>query len=431
MDCFDLFLDALCLAGQSVLHILFVSRLTGREPKPRHMAVYLALLCALEGLSLRYALPALPAICAEAAVLYGVSRLALKNPRPASCAAALFAVYISQLSFGAVNSAEAVLFPSIAGKPLLYPLVVLAALASLAICGGCYSIVLRFASLAEDGPYVWVLLCPGAFLLAAELYILRTAYSSAVLSQERTGTHGALLLLQAAGLAALLCTLYAYRHLRRGLQAQAEVRSLTQAAQAQKRYVAEARARYEGTRAFRHDVKNHLSVLDGLLRAGKLEEGRAYLQKLEAASAALSFPCQTGDPAVDVLLGEKLRLAQASGITAEARVVLPRPCAAGSLDLCVIFANALDNAIEACRAVQGERSLSVSGRRQGGFYMLSFENTCPDGPMPPEGTGLSNIRSAAEKYRGAVLTEKSGGRFSLHVLLNISLPEGDISGQGC
>mgnify|MGYP002508826411 CR=1 FL=1 len=43
-------------------------------------------------------------------------------------------------------------------------------------------------------------------------------------------------------------------------------------------------------KSFRHDIKNHLSVLDGLLRGGKLEEGREYLKKLEAVSEALSRP---------------------------------------------------------------------------------------------------------------------------------------------
>ena len=58
--------------------------------------------------------------------------------------------------------------------------------------------------------------------------------------------------------------------------------------------------------------------------------------------------------------------------------------------------------------------------RLGDFYMLAFENTCSDEPLPPAGTGLSNIEAVAEKYHGAVLAEKSGGRFYLSVLLNIS-----------
>ena len=80
------------------------------------------------------------------------------------------------------------------------------------------------------------------------------------------------------------------------------------AAQAQKIYIAEAQVRYKQTSSFRHDVKNHLSVLDGLLRGGRLEEGRAYLKKLRAVSESLSFPYQTGNAMVDILLGEKLGL---------------------------------------------------------------------------------------------------------------------------
>lgn len=61
--------------------------------------------------------------------------------------------------------------------------------------------------------------------------------------------------------------------------------------------------------------------------------------------------------------------------------------------------------------------------------MLRFENTCSDEPLPPAGTGLSNIQSVADKYHGAMLTEKTGRHFSLHVLLNISLHPESISLQ--
>ena len=103
--------------------------------------------------------------------------------------------------------------------------------------------------------------------IAAELYILRTSYSvlPAAFLPERMGTHGALLLLQILGLAALLCTLHAYRQVCHGFQqVQADLQSLTQAAQAHKVYITEVQMRHEQTMAFRHDIKNHLSVLDGV-----------------------------------------------------------------------------------------------------------------------------------------------------------------------
>ena len=422
MDYFALFLDGICLLGQGVMHILFVSRLTGKKLKPLHFAVYILLLAALQLVAVGISLSGTLSIAAGVLELYAVSRFWMGNQPSVSWLAAVLAFYVSQLSFGMINSVEAALFPRLIGSPLLYLLLLVAQVLFFALCAGCYYAVLKFLAWTEDSqtPYIGLLLFPGLFFFASELYILETAYSFFVpiVSLEEVGKHSTLLLLQVMGLAALLCTLYAYRHLCRGFQAQSTLQSLTQAAHAQKVYIAEAQARYDQTKSFRHDIKNHLSVLDGLLRGGKPEEGREYLKKLETVSESLSFPYQTGNPVVDILLGEKLGLARE--ITAEVSLVLPQPCGIDDFDLCVLFANALDNAIAACRADSGAKTIRISGKKQGDFYMLTFENTCSGEPLPSAGTGLSNIRAVAEKYRGAVLAEKIGRQYSLNVLLNIS-----------
>ena len=422
MDYFALFLDGTCLLGQGVMHFLFVVRLTGKKQKPLHFAVYILLLIVLQLVAVRLSLSGTLSIAAGVLELYAVSRFGMGNQRSVSWLAAVLAFYVSQLSFGIINSVEAALFPRFIGSPLLYPLLLAAQVLFFGLCIGCYYAVLKLLARTEEAPYIGLLLFPGLFFFASELYILETAYSffAPVVSLAEVGRHSTLLLLQVMGLAALLCTLYAYRHLCQGFQAQAELQSLTQAAQAQKVYIAEAQARYERTKSFRHDIKNHLSVLDGLLRSGKLAESREYLKKLETVSEALSFPYQTGNPVVDILLGEKLGLAKE--IAAEVSLVLPKPWGIDDFDLCVLFANALDNAITACRGSAGAKALRISGKQQGDFYMLTFENTCSDGPQPPAGTGLSNIKAVAEKYHGALLTEKSDGKFYLCVLLNASLP---------
>ena len=422
MDYFGLCMDGLNLAGQGVVHIFFASRLTGKKQKLWHFAVYILLLCALQLISVRLALDGSLSIAAGMLELYAVSRFGMGNQQGISWLAAVLAFYVSQLSFGIINSIEAALFPHFIGNPLLYPLLLAAQGIFFVLCIGCYHAVLKLLAWTEDSqtPYIGLLLFSGLFIFAAELYILHTAYSffAPMISLEEVGKHSTLLVLQGMGLAALLCTLYAYRQLCQSFQAQAELQSLTQAAHAQKVYITEAQARYEQTISFRHDIRNHLSLLDGLLKSGKLEEGREYLKKLETVSEALSFPYQTGNPVVDILLGEKLGIAKE--IAAEVSLVLPKPCGIDDFDLCVLFANALDNAITACRSGDGTKAIRISGKQQGDFYMLTFENTCLDGPLPPAGTGLSNIKAVAEKYHGAVLTEKNGGQFYLNVLLNIS-----------
>jgi hypothetical protein len=433
LDYFSFCLNGLSLTAQGALHVRFVSHLTGKQLKIRYFFAYLCLLFTIAFLSERLAVNEMVSIGAGVLVLYGISRFALGNQRPASWTAAVLAFYITQLSFGVLNSAEAMLFPRLVGSPWLYAALLAAQAFFCVICAGAYAAVQKLLSLPEgvQMPYMSLLLFPGFFFLSAELYILHTSYSfvaSSVL-MENEGKHGALLFLQALGLAALFCTLYAYRHVCLGFQAQTAVQSLTQAAQAQKVYIAEAQARYAQTKSFRHDIRNHLSVLKGLLNNGKLEESKIYLQKLETASESLAFPCQTGNPVVDILLGEKLGLAKAKGITAEVSLVLPNPCGIDDFDLCVIFANALDNAVNACQKGEEAGFIRIMGKRQGDFYMLTFENSCPAEPLPPSGTGLHNIRSAAEKYHGAVLIEKKDQNFSLNVLLNISLHPKSISGQ--
>lgn len=435
MDSLIFCLNTVCLAAQGVLQLSFAGRLAKQRPRTWHFALYLFLLYAADWAAQRAGLAWECAVGAQMALLYGVLCRALGLRRPAAWAAALLSVYVTQFSFGAVNSLESMLFPSVTEPPVLRALVAAATAASLALCGCCYAAVAKFFPLTdrEPSPGLGLLLLPVLFIFLAEAYVLKTAYShtflGALTAAQRLALaerHTALFLLQGLGLAAVFCTLYAYRRVCSGFQAQAALDSLKQAASAQRVYLDEARRRDAQTRAFRHDLQNHLSVLSGLLAEEKWDAGRAYLQKLTAASAALSPPYQTGSAVVDILLREKLAAAEQAGVKAEVSLILPAPCGIDDLDLCVIFANALDNAIRACGQAG---TLWIGGKRQGDFYLLTFTNPCDDGPMPPDGTGLSNLRAVAEKYHGALRTEKSGGRFSLCLLLDISRPPDDISCQ--
>lgn len=424
MDYFSICFGVMYLAVQSVMHIAFVCRLTGKKERVWHFLVYFSLLFIMECLFHEFELNGSFCIGVWIFILYGVSRLVIKNRRSVSGIAAIFAIYISLLSTGAVNSVQQLIFPKLVGTLLLYFLLIASVAVSSVICAGCYAAVLKFLPVGEGGrvSYIELLLFPGIFFLAAELYIQRTAYSQAsfLVSPAEYGEHLALLSLQVLGLLAFFCTLYAYRKVCYSFQAQVKLDSLTQAVKMQKKYISEALTRHERTKAFRHDVKNHLTVLSGLLNSGQTQKAKDYLSKMETVSAVLSFPYQTGNPAVDILLAEKLGMAEDYGIAVDVSFFLPKSCGIDDFDLCVIFANALDNAILACQLTKEEKYIRLSGERQGDFYMLGFENNCLAEPEIQEGTGLSNIRAVAEKYHGAMVTEKRGEHFSLNVLLDIS-----------
>lgn len=429
MDWFGLCLDSVNLIAQSILHIGFTCRFSGKNVKAWYVLVYFFLLCLIEVGSRRFSLGGIFAVSLQLVVLYGINRLAVRNQRAVSWASAIFAVYVLQLSFGIINSVEGIVFPYITiGIPLFYLLLIFAFLAAFLLCICCYIVVLSCLSLNEEtqNPYIWILLLSGFFFFSTELYLLQTAYHYIPVRRE-TGKHLILLVMQVLGLGALIGTLYAYQRACRDAEAQSALSSLRQAAHSQRIYVAEAQARYEKTQAFRHDINNHFSVLNGLLNTGQTEKAKNYLKKLETAASSLAFLYQTGNPVLDVLLGEKLELARLNEIESDVSFILPKSCRADDFDLCVIFANALDNAIKACQQVQGRRFIAVKGELQGDFYMLEFKNSCLPEPILPMGTGLFNIKAAVQKYHGAMLTEQKDGCFFLHVLIDISLHPDDHS----
>lgn len=423
------------ICGIGTLQLFFSCRATGVRIKIWQSAIYLSFLycaCCISALQPFHDMGYLINIL----LMYIVNRSVLKSSRSVSGVLAILAAYVSQVSFGIMNPLLSLALPLLLGHSFwFYAVIILTILLSLALCYGCYRLIFKrfLPQQNQNENCIWLLLPPGIFLFAVETYILSANYGNTVTvpSPPELKKHLTMLILQMLGIMVLFSSLYAYRRVYDGFQTQSALASLTQETRAQESYVVEAQARYENTRAFRHDVKNHLTVLDGFLKAGNIGQAQTYLQKLDAATEELSFPFTTGNPVVDILLENKLALCKTNTIKLDASLALPSACVVTDLDWCVIFANALDNAIQACKKADAPRMIHIAGERQGDFYMLEFENTCREErlPVPGFGIGLSNIKTVSEKYGGFMTVERKEEKFVLSVLLNISIRPEDISIQ--
>ncbi len=363
----------------------------------------------------------------EPLMLYFATKFLYRKSRAVCATAAVLWVCVSELSFGIVDTVQALVFPYAIGKQLLYILVAVAAVTVPLLSAVCCAAIIKW--FAVDDNYVRVLLPPCVFFGVVEKYLLIRFYGVYVTPPE-TGdskTQFALLMLQLLGFAALVCTLYSYNRACEGLRIQNELALLRREARMQLSYVEEAQRRYERARAFRHDVRNHLAVLDGLLKAGETGRASDYLKNLGTVSKGLSLPVSTNNPVIDILLGEKLGSIRAAGAETDISVALPYPCGIEDMELCVIFANALDNASHALGSVCGKKAFRISTKCQGDFLLLEFENTCTAGTYTGMGTGLSNIKAVAESHGGTASVAEGNGHFRLSVLLDVSLPSSGIS----
>ncbi|RKJ48375.1 GHKL domain-containing protein [bacterium 1XD42-8] len=307
--------------------------------------------------------------------------------------------------------------------------------ASLLLTGVCYYMVYRYFSdyTASEMQQMFLVFIPILMIFIMSEYINTLSFDYQFVVLEEDGSfeyllsHWQLLAMHLLGLLSLFCILFSYKKLQQNFRLSTEISLLEQQEHSLNHYVEEAKTRYDETKSFRHDIRNHIAVVKNLLQSGKLEEAVSYMEDMDDMAEKMSFPCSTNNPVVDILVGNKLGIAKSMGIDVDCSLLLPYPCGIRDIDICIVLSNALDNAIQAVKRLDAgmEKYIHVSGRIQGDFLMMEIENSFHGKDAFKKGTGLSNVKKVAEKYGGAMSIETQENKFVLHVLLIISQhPEG-------
>lgn len=364
---------------------------------------------------------------------------------------AVITACIMQLCYGIVNLTLYILYPVAFAfwqekTGILFMLLGYTALVP-AVLG--YRVISRYYRYqdAVRNRYVFLLLLPVLVIFFMGSYINFNVYKNTVTVYEdgsiAAGEHYWMLAVQVLGMASLFSILSACKKLLENFRLSTELALLSQEERYLHQYVEEAREHGRKTKAFRHDIKNHITVVKELLQSGKQDRALDYIGDLDGMVRELSFPCNTGNPALDILIGNKFGIAESGGIDTDCSLVLPYPCAVRDIDFCIILSNALDNAISACReedentnrnmeegtgqSITGnmepntEKYIHISGRNQGDFILLEVENSFSRNGTFERGTGLSNVETVAKKYNGAMSIKMDGERFVLSVLLNMTV----------
>lgn len=184
-------------------------------------------------------------------------------------------------------------------------------------------------------------------------------------------------------------------------------------------YLEEAKKRNEQYRVFQHDINNHFLVLSGLIREKNYNGAEKYFNKLYEASDKVPIDIETGNPVIDILLNEKVNFARSNNIKVKQDVSIPKDCSIEDIDLCIILANALDNAIQACVKEKNDQpEILITVRKRHCFLIMEVTNTINSDNYTFEyGTGLKNMKHIVEKYEGTMEIETSENYFKLAVLL--------------
>lgn len=344
---------------------------------------------------------------------------------------AITTIAIMQLCYGVVDSVLCIV------SPILFPLnpkmagiafMIGGNLTALLLSVCCYHIVYKyFVSDTEiKVQYALMILTPTLMIFLVSTYINFSVYGNSVWMNENgkiiNTEHYQILFIQLLGISSLFCVMYAYKKLLDSFLLNMKISMLEQESNSLQQYVTEAQMRYEKTKSFRHDVKNHMTIVRELLESKRTEQALSYIGEMENLSADMSFPCNTNNPILDILLSNKLGIAKNNGIDVSCSLSVPYPCQISDIDFCIVLSNALDNAISAAVNIENgiKKYIRVTGNLQGDFLLIEVQNSFQNHAPLQEGIGLRNIRAVAEKYHGTMNIQTQGDLFTLSVLLIIS-----------
>ena len=179
-------------------------------------------------------------------------------------------------------------------------------------------------------------------------------------------------------------------------------------------------------RQLRHDLRNHLTVVQGLLEKGDAQGAAGYLDQLSGSPALRGGRRFCENETANVVLATKAEIMERSGITADFAVSLPRELPVADTDLAALLGNALDNAIEGVEGT-GEKRITLRCRVDKGLLMLRVENPVgteinPDlattkADKSAHGFGIPGMREIAERYHGTLEVGVADNQFTLVVCL--------------
>ena len=176
----------------------------------------------------------------------------------------------------------------------------------------------------------------------------------------------------------------------------------------------------------RHDLRHRFQVLDGLLKQGDTAEAERYLAAGigELAKAETKRWCR--NPILNAMFSAYFGMAEAEGVRVEAELDIPTELSVDETELSTVFANALENAVYAVRALPEERRVIRCKCIRFPRLMFRISNPyagevrfdsdgLPVSPVEGHGLGTRSIAAYCEKHGAMCAYSAEGGWFTVQI----------------
>lgn len=188
---------------------------------------------------------------------------------------------------------------------------------------------------------------------------------------------------------------------------------------------------HNNVRYIYHDLKNHMICMRNYNTREEIVE---YIDNLNLQINDFEYFKNTGNKTLDIVLSEKKYICSKYNIQYEEYINISKLDFISNVDICAIFSNALDNAIEACINIDTniEKRIDVKVTYINQFCILKFTNSKSNeikfvnqniqtnkNDKSVHGIGLASIKYIVKKYDGEVIIDYSNDEFILKIMIPI------------
>ena len=197
-------------------------------------------------------------------------------------------------------------------------------------------------------------------------------------------------------------------------------------------YIGQYKKQQVETKAFRHDIKNNLAMTQMMLEKGNVEDAKAHIADMLGNVGSFSPKYVTGDEMLDIIVFMKADKMEEKNIRFTLDGVIDGGLNIKPMDKCSIFANALDNAIEAASKCE-DPFISFTIKRTDKFFIIKITNSAGSKvnvekllassgytskkDKDHHGFGLMNVRRAVENLNGMLKADSGESTFTLSIML--------------